>query len=487
MKKKTLEKKKMQRSIKRIASEKCLCAEQVQDIEKMCAEIPSIRISGETALSMVLSTPFTFKIRKMGLVSNQDMEKIVKRHWIPWQKGVYYNCKKWGICPYYFIKPEGQTDHQVPVIPDFNLGYITVYTTENHRVKFKWYWNHDLIIDKEETAMLWIVTENAPNPDGTLKSPLSTLLSQYRTILILQKSLETASVQCANPTHVLEYHPSGATAQNDNLTQLVANFGEKAAGLSKQRQEMGRAAELRVRTAELIRQTHQQNEKNMYMSKKRVMYTDLDDDAMERMNSGWSGRVIPLTPDYKVVQAAKPTIVAELDRHMTAFNTDASAIMDFAREMIQPMGSAHTQNVKGGERFQNERAKEMQSFLTGVTQTALIIAYRPQFERAFNEAKMWVANRRGGDPEKVANMCPELDVEVVMTSTPLFNYEEVKQMWIDGIMSKETFAHHAFHMRFLPHDQIQVTKLPDMVPKELVMPPADNTPKPPKKKKTNNN
>jgi hypothetical protein len=458
-----------------------LCKEQVYDINKMWNEIPSIRIAAETTLSLICSTPFTFTIAKLGLVSNKDTEKIIIRHWIPWQKGVYINCKKWGVCPYYFVKPEGQNDHQVPVIPDFNLGYITVYTTDDHRVKFKWYWSHDMQVDKEEKKMLWIETENAPNPDGTLKSPLSSLLSQFRTILILQKSLETASAQCANPTHVLEHHPPGGSAQNDNLTQLVANFGEKAAGLSKQRQELARASELRVRTAELIKQTHQAHERNsgMAFNRKRIMFTDLDEEAMARMDSGWDTRVIPLAQDWKYTQTARPTVVAELEKHMTAFNTDASAIMDFAREMIQPMGSARTQNVRGGERFINERVEGQKNMLRGHTHTALIIAYRRQFEVAFNEAKAWVTNRQGGDPQKIANMCPDLDVQVEMACTPIFTYEDVKQMWIDGIMSKETFAHHAFRMKSLPHDQIHVTTLPDKLPKDQVIPIIQ-----PKKKKT---
>lgn len=453
-----------------------LCQEQVCDINDMCLNIPSIYIAGDTTLCHILSRPFTFRIKKLGLNSNKDMETIIIRHWVPWQRRVYYECKKWGVCPYYFVVPEGQSDHQVPVVPDFNLGYIWVYTTDDHKVKYKWFWSHGTVMDKEEKKMLWIETEYRPNPDGTLKSPLASLLKSYRTIRILQESLETASAQCANPTHVLEYHPPSGTAQNDNLTQLVANFGEKAAGLSKQRQELARAAELRVRTAELIKQTHQIQQRNAHV-RKRVSYTDLEEDAMSRMDNGWRDRVIPLTPDWKYTQSTKPSVVAELDKHMTAFNTDASAVMDFAREIIQPMGAARTQNVRGGERFINERIQNQNTFLKSVTHTALIIAYRKQFDMAFNEAKMWVANRQGGDPHKIANMCPDLDVEVDMACTPVFGYDEVKQMWIDGIMSKETFAHHAFRMRSLPHDQIAITKEPDMV-SELMLPKQQVSKKP---------
>jgi len=451
--------------------EVCLNQEQMNDINHMYDNVPSIRIAREAFLSMILSSPFTFSIPQLGLSSNEDMEKVITRYWMPWQRSVYDCIKKYGVAPYYFIKPEGQSQHQVPIVPSFDMGYITIETTEKHKLKFRWYWNHGKIINLEEKAMLWIVTEHAPNPDGTLKSGLSSLLSQYRTILVLQKSLEIVATQNANPTHVLEFHPGSFTAKNDNLTQLRANFGEKAAGLSKERQDLSKATEMRALTSELIKQTHNVHQMNMYngqSNRKRVLWTDMQEDVLDRMDSGFSNRVVPLTEHFKYVQAARPTIVAELDKHMTSFNLIASGIMDFAFQLIQPSGFARSQNLKGSERFENERIREMLQFFTQITQTALIIAYRPQFEQGFNEAKLWVANRRGGDPYRIANLCPELDVLVDMSCTPMINYQDLKEMWTDGIISKKSFAHHAFHMRSLPHDQIQITNWPDMIPKELL-------------------
>ena len=53
-------------------------------------------------------------------------------------------------------------------------------------------------------------------------------------------------------------------------------------------------------------------------------------------------------------------------------------------------------------------------------------------------------------------MYPELDVKVDMSCTPMMSYDELKQMWLDGIISKENFAHHAFHLHALPMDQIEM-------------------------------
>jgi hypothetical protein len=36
------------------------------------------------------------------------------------------------------------------------------------------------------------------------------------------------------------------------------------------------------------------------------------------------------------------------------------------------------------------------------------------------------------------------------------SYADLRSMYMDGLMSKETFAHHAFHMRALPYHEIEI-------------------------------
>lgn len=335
--------------------------------------------------------------------------------------------------------------------------------------------------------MLWIIGDHAPGRSGTIRSPLVSLLSHYKTILVLQQSLEIAATQCAQPTHIVEYHPSQATAKNDDLTQLVATFGEKAAGMSKARQEAARAHEIRIRTAELIKQTQSMQEANTFNSggiqSKQLLWTDIPRDVAERMDSGLATRMFPLRPDFHYVSPQKPSIVADYHQHLQTFDMMASAIMDFSLELIMPTGSARTQNIAGSERFENERIKEGLNFFTSVTQTALINAYRKQFENTFEDAKRWrINNSIHGDPSAIAEMYPELDVQVDMSCTPFLQYSELKEMWMDGLMDKETFAQHSFHMRSLPHEQINIRDWPDRMPKELLVKPTNNLTKPPKKK-----
>lgn len=437
------------------------------DIRQMYYGMSVIKLARDTFLSLTLCGPFSFSIPALGLYSNGGMEMIISRFWMPWERKTYDWTEMIGICPYYM---EMQGEHSVPVVPDMNLGTITTLVGKDHKVRYKWYWNHGFE-QYEEKKMYWIVTDHSPLSDGTIRSPLASIIGQYRTLMILQRSLEITATQRARPTHVLEYHPSPMGSKNDELTQLVANFGERAAGMSKARQEMARANEIRVRTAELLKQTRQvaaQNTARGLANRKRLLWTDNDVDDVELIDSGLSTRMVPLRPDYKYVSAMKAEVVAEYEKHLQMFNTMAAAVMGFALELIQPTGSTRATNVKGNERFENERIKAGLSFFTDITKTALIIAYRKQFEQGFEQAARWKIRGNGGNASEVAHMYPEMDVQVDMSCTPMMTYDEMKQFWLDGIMTKEKFALHAFHMHSMPMDHINVTSYPDQVPKDML-------------------
>ena len=436
------------------------------DVLRMFHSMPAIQIARDAFLSMSLCGPFTFSIPRMGLHSNGDMERIIERYWMPWLRAVYDCTKMIGIAPYYF---EVHGDHLVPVVPDLELGEISVLVNKQHHIEYRWRWTHgitsafrNVVKDEGERNMYWVVSDYAPSCTGELRSPLASLLPMYRTILILQQSLEVASAQCARPTHVLEYHPQPGTARNDNLTGLVANFGEKAAGMSQARQEMAKAQEIRVRTSELVRQLRDVQEGNSYQggaSRKRLLWTDLESDAIDRYDSGLSSRMFPMRPDFKYVQSQKASIVADLDKHHREFNVLAAARMDFAIEFVQATGARGGTNYAGAERFENERIKEALGFFTSIIKTALILAYRKQFEQGFAQAREWRRRPRrtgGQNAADVADFYPELDVEVKMSCTPFVSPVELRQMWLDGVMSKEYYAHHLFHMHAMHDDEIEI-------------------------------
>ena len=450
----------------------------IADITHMFHNVPEIYIARETFLSMVICGPFSFRIPSLGLRSNKDMSLVVARYWTPWQRKMLSNIRKFGICPYYFEYTQdcdGNGGHPIPIIPEMTSGIMTVMTTKKHHLKYKWYWN-DGMQQLEHKSMLWVLSDYPPDRNGNIRSALASLLPQYRLLRVIEQSLSIAVTQNANPTHVVEYHPAGGTARNDDLTTLNANFGTKVAGAVRQREESSRQSQITVRTKEFLEQTRIVNNINMYngmATQPKLLWTDAPEDQLSRFNSGFD-RVIPFNPDFKYVQAARATVVTEYEKHRAAFAVAAAACNDYSLEFIQPHGSARTQNIQGSERFENERIKEALQFLTTATQTALVIAYRKQFMEGFEQAKQW-RMMRGGIAIDVAQLCPEMDVEVDMKCTPHGEYDQFKEMWMDGIISKETFAHHALHMKSMPEDDMHITAWPDQYPKELLVKPATGT------------
>ena len=446
----------------RRVGEKDIDAAVFADIVFMWRNSPSIKIARDSFLSMVLCGPFSFGIPKLGIVSGEDMSRIISRHWMPWQRSMFDWIKILGLCPYYMEKISA--DHYVPVVPGFEDGTITVCMNNKYRKQFHWYWCE---AQSEKKHMYWIDTEYSPTQYGQIQSQCASLLKEYKTIIILTKSLETASAQNANVSHVVEHHPAAGTAKNDELTELVANFGEKYASLSKARQDRARAQEIRVRKTELVKQlkeVHQSNMNVMFGTHTPVLNTDQE--LYNRFNTGFGDRLIPLPADRKYVSPGKASVVAELDKYIKAFEFNVGAIIGFPMELIQSSGSSRSQNIKGAERFANEQIKQQLSFQTYQTKVAIIIAYRKHFDEALAKVNFI---RRGGDAAMVADLITDLDVEVIMSCTPMISYEGMKQMWLDGIISKDDFAHHAFHMNSLPMSQISVTTWPDKMPKDLLI------------------
>lgn len=442
----------------------------VRDTIQMFRTEPAVVSARESYLANTLSAPFTFSIPKMGVKSKHDMNRLIERHWMPWLRRVYDWTRIFGVCPYYFVRKGSQ--HQIPIVPEMEMGHIRVYVNhKTHSVEYRWYWSHGKQ-QHHEKKMLWVITDRAPTATGQLRSVLTSLLTRYRTILVLRRSLEKAATQNANLSHLLEYHPPKASAQNDDLTQMVANFGEKAAGLSKARQEAAKAKDIQVRTNELlsqVRQVHNQNtwgHGGMRVEHEKLSWTDTPQNIIDRMDNGLD-RMVPLRPDFKYVSPARATVIAELERYQNSFDIDAAAAMGYAYELIRPTGSARTQNVEGAKRFVNERAKQGIGFFVATAHSALIVAYGKQFEEGFADFNAWQINRRGGNQDVVAELHPEIDVEVYMTCTPTITYEELRNMWMDEILDKNDFAHHAFEINALPVEQISLRRNPDMAPQPV--------------------
>lgn len=459
----------------------------IHDLRDMMRNSAALVLARKSFLAKTIGEPFTFSIPAIGIKSNSDMEKIITSFWMPWLRKVYDWTQMLGICPYYFVKLKG-TEHMIPVVPEMDLGYIAVSISKEHQLEYKWYWSHGTNTEQQKD-MLWILTEAKPGKDGTINSPLASLLPTYSSLMKLKRSQDIVVVQRARPVHIMEHMRSNASGKNDDLTHLVADFGAKAAGISKARREASIQQNIRVKTAELYKQLQAAHNANTIKTTLQpTLWTETPADTLEEMDAGFSNRVIVTREDFKYVQAAKPDVVVDYYKAEMQFNTMAAAVMGFSMEILTPVGNARSQNVSGPLDFENDRIREQSNFYVGILKSALIIAYKDQFRQVMDDARNWRITKLGGDPDKVGVLFPELDVQIDMSSASVTTYDELKAMHMDGLITKETMGNHVFKNKNLPMEQLVTLEWPDKVPKEMLVKPQQQKEKekakaqPPKKK-----
>jgi hypothetical protein len=160
--------------------------------------------------------------------------------------------------------------------------------------------------------------------------------------------------------------------------------------------------------------------------------------------------------------------VADYNKAEHQFNVMAAAVMDFALELLTPTGAARSQNVAGATQFENERIRQETSDLESILQMVLVLAYRDRFNKIFNDVKQWRMQKYGGDASRMAELYPEAEVVVDLSGTTSTPDDEMRALWMDGIISKQTYAEHALRSKNIPLQFMQLSLWPDQYPKELL-------------------
>lgn len=467
----------------------------VHDILDMTNECPTIRVACKTLLAMVMPGPFTYSIPKLGIVATEEMHRMIATYWMPWAREVWLGCKKWGVCPWYYV---WRGEHQVPMVPDFTTGYIAVVTdTKTRQKRFRWY---DMYSDTalgqgpmREAAkdMYWAVTEDAPSSDGTLRSAAASLLSQWRSLCKLQQARDVVVTQRAHPPHLMEHVPNPKEGQDQDLAFMSADYGA-AAGIGQQRLEEGRHAQERRNAARLKKALQATQSRNMQNSTvQTTLWTDAPQALLDEMDAGFANRVVVINAGYRYREAAKPEIVADYEKVLQEFNIMAAAVFDSNIEFFTPSGGSRAAYAHQGamiDRFTNGRIREQSQFFERVIQAALVIAYRPQFREVMNKANEWRASRfKGTDVAEIGALHPELDVVVHMPKSGIAGFDELVGMRDAGIITQKTMNEYQAQAKNMPLTDFVTLQWPDNVPHERLVKPQQGAAgskagKPPKKK-----
>jgi hypothetical protein len=300
----------------------------VRDVLQMYFGTPAIMNARISVFASALSEVFSFSIPALGLTSDKYGDILIRNFWMPWLKSVYDWCQTFGLCPYYMVK---KGNHNVPVSPAFEMGKIATLVTDDHEQEFVWYWMHSNLTAatiEPDRKMLWIRTPNVPSINGELRSPLAAHLESYRSLLIMRTGMNIVNTQGPRPTHLIEQHLSGATATNDDLAFLQADFG-KAAGISQKRRDEAAELQMRMRTRQLYKSMAQDQQRNLQRSKVApTMWTDTPQELLEEADAGFANRVIVLRPQLQYKSATKPEMPGDFAKAEASFNLLVTATMD---------------------------------------------------------------------------------------------------------------------------------------------------------------
>ena len=447
----------------------------VSDIFRIYHSTTSIKNSRNAFLSMVLRNPFEVQIPTLDLKNDREMEILIETYWMPWLKDVYDWVKMFGVAPYRFLRVR-QTDHYYPQCPPFGTGYITTFVNRKHEQKFKWYWSHTENHEEEKT-MHWVFGHDKPTINGNLRSDMNTLLKEFRTEAVLRESLEVGATQAARPVFLFEHHPPKNDSGNDGLTTLE-NFGERVAGIMQQKKEAMFTQKMRIRTDDLISglvTSAMANERTRvsHGTGGRKFFSESESDAWERNNMGIMDRAIPLRTDYVYKQTSKPSVLAELEKYSSRLDDLASAAMDFPAELMNPKTGSRASNVQGPLRVVNERIKDFLVFFRTIVKHAFLVSYGSVLQNALDSvvknARISSRNSSKMDAKNIVDLYVATEIHIEMSVTPLTSYDDLKKMWMDSLIKKDTFAKHASAAQSVPIEDIDIGLWPDKFPKELLV------------------
>lgn len=440
-------------------SEVPLKQDQVLDIWDVFHKIPSIMVSHDMFVSMVLNCPPTVKMEKLKWEASDELRFLMQTYWMPFLQKVYTWFKCFGVCPWYWEKVRG-TDHRIPVVPPFQSGHLTTYLDTKHRQQFSWYWKDTSDAAKNVNVE---VSRHPPGLDGSIRSPIGSLLYEWRTMRIVRTSTEIATDQQAHQQHVFEFHPAKSNQGDDNLATLES-FGDKIAGTVMARQEGLLSAKTTIRTADLHHSLATAAAANRGMrarfgSAGAVMRSEDQGDQWERENANVLERGIPLKPDFTYKPVPPPRISTNVVDISMRLEKMASAIMDIPFQLIESSGGRNTANVQGNLRFVNERIKDWTNVFETLVKKLFLLAYGETIQSGLDQL---------AKPHKMLELFADTELQVYMSCTPIASVADITAVHMAGYMKKRTAAEHTFNILGISHADLSISEYPDQVPQEMI-------------------
>jgi hypothetical protein len=420
---------------------------------------PSCIRSFETFAALITRRPPKVRFRlKLG----KEFQEILEKYYVDWELNIYKYDKTVGIAPWYFVPIKvGENTHMVPVVPDPQSGYITVYPDSNGVLSYYYYWNNDpksnafVTSIEPDKRFFFEVRRNGPSLDGSLNSPLITVLSDWRTLKIFREAHEMAAFQQARLQHIFELHQNNTVNVHEAITQLESFGDQIAGGINTALEEKLMAQRADVKTADLYTALAESWAYNRGVRRANgVTNQYIRSEGMGQKwlleNSNIVEHGVALRPNvtHKVAQA--PQVHAQFLELRERFEESVASLMDVPKTLYDPKSDRSSSNNQVALRLVQERIEDWAIYLARCVKKAIIISYGHLLQAELNRF------RKPTKPGRLIELLVQNELSVEIPSATFDSPDDIYKMIQAGMLKKEAGAKRVAYIHGIPEKDIEI-------------------------------
>lgn len=412
---------------------------QVCDAWAIYFQLPVIHLAQNAFNGFTMQSDPIVELISLQQVNSQTLTYLINEYYKPY----LMEQRKWykviGVHPFYFEKIRG-TDDYIPRTPSVGSGYIAIKCGRNNVLTYQWVWNDTG--GGADTKVYFNVGPNAPLCDGTLVSPIMSLLKDWKTTCIVRDANELVSYQQSHQQFIFEHHPPRNVVGDDNLTTLE-EFGDTVAQTVIRQQETMTNFKFKVKTDALYDAVNDVAARNYGMKKKYGKSSFINSeglsDTWERQNASLVERGIPLKTDFYFKSVPQPHVTADFKFLCHRLDYMAAFVMDFPLQLIESSSGGSNKglgNFKANIEFLHGRIKDWCRIYEESIKRVIIMVYGTDI----------------GNLLKRMNAELSLEISVHIPVQPKATLEELQLLHTEKVIDSHDYREYSRKLLDLPNN-----------------------------------
>lgn len=454
----------------------------------------------ETFRSMTMCKPFRLRIGKPNqpkktrqpLPMKPILEEIVQTNFMPFLTMVQLWKMTLGIVPY-FLEPIPGTLHYVPWVPVFGSGYVTTYFDyKTRKQRFRWWWTSrnpngtgGPVCDE---TVGWIIDGKPPSLNGSIMSPLSSVLEDYRHYCYAVRDEQYASYHSTHPIAVLTHDSKADQAVKEHM--IEGGMFSDAIAKDNMYEDLEAAQDIYAYEAESLKRAlheagmvHDLTIANEAALQGPVMESESYARQYARETNSYYRKRVIIPPRFNV--AASPTYrpVIDVVKWDAIVSDKICQVLGIPSETDKTSGSQKAVNKEGIKLNMGERLKRQIAWIEWVAEQVFLDIYGKTIQEGWNlqqalneqEGTRHYANRRKRGRETLQDYATQAvlnvftDVRVELHCTPLADDTTTLALYDRGFLTEDYILSHFEDRYGFPPSAMQHPKQGHGMDPQLVM------------------